>query len=100
MERVRQVASLRFHPDFQHSAKRRLAFVRFTGVPLFWRVDLDVFAFSAGRDPEYDRDHPPAHGTSVSLAESSLANVIAAFKVVQRGRDSEATKLLNGSRRG
>src|SRR5215218_2533008 len=38
LNRVRPVASLRFDPDFQHSAKRRLAFVRFTGVPLFWRV--------------------------------------------------------------
>jgi hypothetical protein len=35
MARVRPLASLRFDPDFQHSARRRLAFVRFAGVPLF-----------------------------------------------------------------
>ena len=28
LERVRSVASLRFDPDFQQSAKRRLAFIR------------------------------------------------------------------------
>jgi predicted nucleotidyltransferase len=94
LERVRQVASLRFDPDFQHSAKRRLAFVRFTGVPLFWRVDLDVFARSAGRDPAYGRDSPSARGTTVSLAESSLANAIAAIKAQRRGREKEATNLL------
>ncbi|MGH2613970.1 MAG: hypothetical protein ACRDJC_01925, partial [Thermomicrobiales bacterium] len=41
LARVRPVASLRFDPDFQRSDKRRLVFVRFAGVPLFWRVDLD-----------------------------------------------------------
>jgi hypothetical protein len=71
-----------------------LAFVRFAGVPLFWRVDLDVFAGSAGRDPDYDRDNPSARDTSVSLAESSLANAIAAIKALRRGRDNEATELL------
>jgi predicted nucleotidyltransferase len=94
LARVRPVASLRFDPDFQHSAKRRLAFVRFAGVPLFWRVDLDVFARSVGRDPDYDRDNPSARGTSVSLAESALANAVAAIKAQRRGRDIEAAELL------
>jgi hypothetical protein len=94
MARVRPLASLRFDPDFQHSARRRLAFVRFSGVPLFWRVDLDVFARSVGRDPDYDRDNPFARGTSWSLAESSLANAIAAIKAQRRGRDTESAELL------
>ncbi len=94
LERVRPVASVRFDPDFQHSARRRLAFIRFAGVPLFWRVDLDVFARSVGRDPDHDRDNPSARGTSWSLAESSLANVIAAIKAHRRGRDGEAAELL------
>ena len=64
LSHVRPVASLRFDPDFQHSARRRLAFIRFAGVPLFWRVDLDVFARSVGRDPDYDRDNPSARGPS------------------------------------
>jgi predicted nucleotidyltransferase len=94
LRRIRPVASLRFDPDFQHSAKRRLAFVRFAGVPLFWRVDLDVFACSVGRDPHYDRDNPSARGTCWSLTESSLANAIAAIKALHRGRDNEAGALL------
>src|SRR5918995_1038279 len=72
LERVRPVTSLRFDPDFQHSAKRRLAFVRFAGVPLFWRVDLDVFARSIDRDPNYDRDNPTARSAAWSFTESSL----------------------------
>jgi predicted nucleotidyltransferase len=63
LERVRSVASLRFDPDFQQSAKRRLAFIRFDSVPLFWRVDLDIFARSVGRDPDFDRDNSCARGT-------------------------------------
>ena len=94
LRRVRPVASLRFDPDFQHSAKRRLVFVRFAGVPLFWRVDLDVFARSVGHDPDYDRDNPSARGTSWSPAESSLGNAIAAIKALRRGRDTEAFELL------
>jgi predicted nucleotidyltransferase len=94
LERVRPVASLRFDPDFQRSARRRLAFIRFAGVPLFWRVDLDIFARSVGRDPDYDRDNPSARGTCWSFTESSLANAIAAIKALHRGRDTEAAELL------
>jgi predicted nucleotidyltransferase len=94
LERVRPVASLRFDPDFQHSAKRRLVFIRFAGVPLFWRVDLDVFTRSVGRDPDYDRDNPSARGTCWSFTESSLANAIAAIKALHRGRDTEAAELI------
>jgi hypothetical protein len=36
---VRPVAALRFDPDFQHSVKRRLMFLRFAGVSLFSRID-------------------------------------------------------------
>jgi len=94
LARVRPVASLRFDPDFQRPAKRRLAFIRFACVPLFWRVDLDVLARSVGRDQNYDRDNPCARGAVWSFTESSLANVIAAIKAQRRGRDTEAVALL------
>jgi predicted nucleotidyltransferase len=94
LSHVRPVTSLRFDPDFQHSARRRLAFIRFAGVPLFWRVDLDVFARSVGRDPDYDRANPSARGGSWSFAESSLANAIAAIKAQHRGQHNEAAELL------
>ncbi|MGW3471403.1 hypothetical protein ACWDKQ_23770 [Saccharopolyspora sp. NPDC000995] len=37
---VAEVASVRSVPDFQRSALCRLIFVRFRGLPLFWRLDL------------------------------------------------------------
>jgi predicted nucleotidyltransferase len=94
LERVRTVASLRFDPDFEKSTKRRLAFIRFADVPLFWRVDLDIFARSVGRDPDYDRDNPSARSTCWSFTESSPANAITAIKALHRGRDTEAAELL------
>ncbi|MDV9199138.1 nucleotidyltransferase domain-containing protein, partial [Streptomyces sp. Wh19] len=62
--------SLRTDPDSQNSRERRLLFAAFRGLPLFWRVDLEV-AWSA--DPEVasapvagrpgpDRGDPAAHG--------------------------------------
>jgi hypothetical protein len=44
-------------------------------------VDLDVFAHSVDRDPDYDRDNPSASDTSWLFTESSLANAITAIKV-------------------
>jgi predicted nucleotidyltransferase len=92
---VRRVASLRSDPDFQRSRKRLLLFVRFAGVPLFWRIDLDVFAQSATRQPDYDRDNPAARGSEWSLTESSLMNAIAAIKAACRGQENEAHRLLH-----
>ncbi len=91
---VRPVASLRFDPDFQRSQQRRLVFIRFAGLPLFWRVDLDVFARSAVRQPDYDHDNPAARGFEWFLTESSLMNAIAAIKANCRGQEEEAHRLL------
>jgi hypothetical protein len=95
LARVRDVASLRFDPDFQRSAKRRLVFVRFAGVPLFWRVDLDIFARSVGREPGWGRDNSAARGTDWSVAESALANAVAAITAHMRGDDAAAAALLD-----
>lgn len=91
---VRPLASLRLDPDFQGSARRRLVFVRFAGVPLFWRIDLDIFAASVSRDPDHDRGNPAAYGTDWSLAESALMNAVAVLKAQRRGRSHEALGLL------
>ena len=55
---VGSLASLRSDPAFQQSRKRRLIFVRFAGVPLFWRIDLEIFAMSVAEDADYDADNP------------------------------------------
>ena len=91
---IRPVDSLRSHPDFQKSDKRRLVFVRFEGIPLFWRLDLDIFAQSVGRDGEYGLKDPKARGSEWSLTESSLMNAVAAVKAHLRGKDDDALRLL------
>jgi len=94
LSRVHPVASLRSVPDFQNSEKRRLIFVRFESIPLFWRLDLDIFAQSIHRDPEYDLNNPNARGSEWSLTESALMNGVAAVKAHLRGKDAEAKQLL------
>jgi hypothetical protein len=91
---VRPLESFRIPPEFQNSSKRRLIFARFEGLPLFWRLDLDVFARSVDRDPAFDADNPAAHGTQWSRAESSLANAVAAVKAHLRGDAVSARALL------
>jgi hypothetical protein len=92
--RVCPIASLRSVPDFQNSEKRRLIFVRFEGIPLFWRLDLDIFAQSIHRDPAYDLGNSKARGSEWSLSESALMNVVAAVKAHLRGKGEEARQLL------
>ena len=99
LARVGPVASLRFDPDFQHSANRRLVFVRFADVPLFWRVDLDVFARSVGRDPDFDRDNPAARGGEWLATESALMNAVAAIKACRRGCEALAADVLRRAER-
>ena len=91
---IQPIAALRSDPDFQCSDRRRLFFVRFQALPLFWRLDLDVYARSLERDPAYDLDNLAARGTDWSWPESALANVVAAVKARLRSRDDHAWQLL------
>ncbi|MFJ5677777.1 hypothetical protein [Streptomyces sp. NPDC093097] len=97
LERVRPVAAVRRDPAFLHSDRRRLLFVRFTGVSLFWRLDLDVRAESVAHDADYDRDNPGARAREGewSRPASALANAIGAVKAVARQRPDEARGLLD-----
>jgi len=88
------VESLRSAPDFQNSDKRRLFFVQFEGIPLFWRADIDVFAQSVQRDPEYDQHNEAARGNDWSLTHSALMNAIAAVKALLRHKEDTARQLL------
>ena len=54
LSEVQTIESVRSAPDFQNSDKRRLFFVQFADMPLFWRADIDVFAESVQRNSEYD----------------------------------------------
>ncbi|WP_198956977.1 nucleotidyltransferase domain-containing protein [Streptomyces sp. CB01249] len=94
---VRPVDSVRLDPDFYRSDRRRLLFVRFAGVPLFWRLDLDVRTASVADDPHYDAENPAARARDDewSRPASALANAIGAVKAVARNRDDEARGLLD-----
>jgi hypothetical protein len=92
---VHPLASVRIDPDFARSQKRRLIYVRFRDVPLFWRLDLDVMARSIGRDESYDRENDEVRDASGwSRHESALMNGIAALKAILRGNDALAIELL------
>lgn len=94
LSRVQTIESVRLDPAFQNSEKRRLIFVRFRDIPLFWRLDLEVFARSVQRDRNYDVHNPHARGSAWSPEESALANVVAAVKAHLRHRDKECGELL------
>ncbi|MCR6488100.1 hypothetical protein M8542_35265 [Amycolatopsis sp. OK19-0408] len=86
---VRPVAAVRFSPDFLHSPVQRLVFVRFEGVSVFWRLDLDIRTDAAD-----DRPGPAAEG-EWSRPASALANALGAVKAVARGRFEDARGLLD-----
>ncbi|WP_328537180.1 nucleotidyltransferase domain-containing protein [Streptomyces sp. NBC_00344] len=94
LARVREVASLRSDPDLQRSRGRRLLFVAFRDLPLFWRLDLEISAESAAGDPDHDRGNPQARGDDWSPAASALANAVAAVKAVLRHQPDTARGLL------
>ncbi|WP_328319139.1 nucleotidyltransferase domain-containing protein [Streptomyces sp. NBC_00388] len=98
LEALAAVASLRSDPEAQRSSERRLLFVAFRDLPLFWRLDLEVMAVSA--KPEVggrvERTRSPAAGGDPdwSPAASALANAVAVVKAVLRGQPDVAAGLL------
>ena len=94
LAQAQPVESLRSAPDFQNSDRRRLFFVQFVDMPLFWRADIDVFARSIHLDTQYDLDNQAARGGNWSLTHSALMNAIAAIKALLRGKDEVAQGLL------
>lgn len=97
LDGVQPVAAVRSAPDFHHSGRRRLLFVRFDGVPLFWRLNLSVRAASIAHDPDYDADNPAARAADGEWARpaSALANALGAVKAVARHRFDDARGLLD-----
>lgn len=95
LDRLAPIDSFRIDPDLARSDRRRLIYIRFAGVPLFWRVDLDVVARSVAGDESYDRGNPEARDTlGWSPAESALMNGVAALKAIYRGNWPLALELL------
>ena len=91
---IRPIEGLFSEPDFQKSDRRRMYFVHFEGVPLFWRVDMEVFAASLRGDRTYDLNNPAARGEDWSLAHSALINVVTMIKILLRGRAEQVGLLI------
>ena len=89
LEKVWPVALVREDPDWQKSEQRRLVFVAFRDLPLFWRLDLDV------RTESCPDDVAPAPGEDWSPAASALANGVATVKAVLRSQPGVAVGLLD-----
>ncbi len=94
LNKIRPIESIRSDPDFQNSIKRRLLFMRFKDVHLFYRVDLNIFAKSINRDENYDKNNPKAKGNDWSLTESALMNIVGAVKALLRNQDEKALGLI------
>lgn len=93
---VGRITSPRLDPAFANSDRRRVIFVRLAGMPLFWRVDLEMRAASVADDECYDADNPAARGTEGwSPATSAIENAIAAIKAMARRRPTVAEGLLD-----
>jgi hypothetical protein len=90
------VLSLRTDPEFARSARRRVVFARLHGMPLFWRVDIDIRADSIAADDLYDAGNPDARSdTGWSAPASAIENAIAAIKAAVRGQADAADVLLH-----
>lgn len=91
LSRVRPLASLRFDRDWVGSPTRRLVFARFDGLPLFWRLDLEIL--SATHDPA--APPPPADETHWSHTHSALMCAVAAIKAFLRNRPETGAELVS-----
>lgn len=89
---------MRIDPGLARSNRHRLVFVRLAGVPLFWRVDLDIRARSVAADDSYNEGNPAARDTAGwSRPASAIENAIAAIKNGIRGRTDITNCLLSRS---
>jgi len=71
---VGPIESIRADPLLQNSDKRQLIFVQFADLPLYWRVDIEVFAASIERDDDYDLDNIDARGESLLRGDPERAH--------------------------
>ncbi|MCX5422621.1 hypothetical protein [Streptomyces sp. NBC_00078] len=91
------MAGVSSDPDFLHSDRRRLLFVRFEQLLLFWRLDLSVRAQSVADDVDYDEAKPAAQAREGewSRPASALASAVGAVKAAARHRAGDAGGLVD-----
>jgi hypothetical protein len=89
------VLALRTDPEFARSASRRVVFARLHGMPLFWRVDIDIRASSVTTDDLHDvGDLEARNEAGWSAPASAIENAVAAVKAAARGQAKAADGLL------
>jgi hypothetical protein len=88
------VLNYRSEPTYQNSDRRRQLLIRFAGLSLFWRVELELLATSVADDPNYDKFNAAARGNDWSLPESALWSAVGAIKCIARGNSKEAHNQL------
>jgi predicted nucleotidyltransferase len=92
---VGALASLRVDPDLARSDRRRLMFLRLEGIPLFWRIDVDIRAACMSTDDAYDAARLNARSEAGwSRPASAIENAIAAIKGAARHQADNADRLL------
>ncbi len=92
---VKGVSTLHVDPECAHSAGRRLAFAHLSGVPLFWRVNIDIRANSVAADDLYDAHSSDAYSEAGWPGPASaIENAIEAIEVAVRGQANAADVLL------
>lgn len=95
IQSVGTVSSLRRDPGLARS-DRQLIFVRLAGVPLFWRVDVEIRAASVAADNAYDGANPADRSEAGwSRPASAIENAAAAIKAAMRGQPCIADGLLS-----
>jgi hypothetical protein len=95
LSQVSAVLTLRTDPGLARPAGRRQVFARLYGVPLFWRLDIDIRADSVATDDQYDARHPDARSDEGwSAPASAIEDAIAAIKAARRGQADTASRLL------
>jgi hypothetical protein len=93
-ESIGPLALGRLDPDLARSDRRRVLFLQYAHLPLFWRVDLEVRAASVAEADGYDDDNPAARAEHWSRPASAFMNAVAALRAERRGRPAEAEGLL------
>lgn len=91
LEAQGRLLSFRYDPEWRHHRERRVLFVAYANLPLFWRIDLDICT-PLGETAE-------AQGlTEVadwSFTESAIWNGVGALKAWARGNSVAAEEMLD-----
>lgn len=95
LSQVTAVLSLRTDPEFARSPRRRIVFARIYGLPLFWRVDIDIRASSVAAGDIDDAGYTDARSDTGWLGPAgAIEDAVSAIRAAARGQADAADGLL------